>query len=281
MTATPAPQGTPPRPRSSWSAGRIVALVFGLLLLLPGLGLVLGGGLLLAADVGGRSDGFVFSPTESFTSDGYALVSDRIDLSAGADWFPVSAALGTARVEVTGTGSSDVFIGIAPADAATAYLDGVQRTRIADLGFDQPARSTDQLPGGPPPGPPTEQDFWTTQASGPGTQQLTWEPAQGNWMLVVMNADGSAGVSTQARIGAEFPSLTGLAWGLLIGGLVLLALAVVLLVVAFRRRPEQQPADWSGPPPIPAPRTSAEAGAPSADTRPAPSGTEPPPPTSG
>src|SRR5687768_4356583 len=83
MTATPQPQWTPaPAPR--WGAGRIVALVLGVLLLLPGLALLLGGGVLLWADTAGRNDdGYVFSDRDGFTTDQFALVSDRIDLATG------------------------------------------------------------------------------------------------------------------------------------------------------------------------------------------------------
>jgi hypothetical protein len=228
------------------SAGRIVALVFGIILVLPALGLIVGGGVLLWADWNERSDGFVVSPEEEFLSPGHALVTDTIDIQTAGDWLPLSAALGTARVEVSAEGGQDVFVGIAPAADVTAYLGDVQRTVIDDLGFDAPATRSDQIPGGEPSGPPTEQDFWTVQTSGGGVQELTWDPAEGDWMLVIMNADGSPGVLVQARIGAEFPALGGIAWGVLIVGVVLTVVAVVLLVIGIRR-----PADRQLPPPAP------------------------------
>jgi hypothetical protein len=236
------------------SAGRIVALVFGILLVLPGLGLIAGGGILLWADANERSDGFVVSPTEEFLSPGHALVTDTIDIRTAGDWLPLSAALGTARVEVSAEGGQDVFVGIAPAADVTAYLGDVQRTVIDDLGFDAPATRSDQLPGGEPSGPPTAQDFWTAQTSGGGVQELTWDPAEGDWMLVIMNADGSAGVLVQARIGAEFPALGGIAWGVLVVGVVITAVAVVLLVVGIRRPAERPLVPPPGPAAVPAPR---------------------------
>jgi hypothetical protein len=257
MTATVPPPWSAPAapPRRSWGAGRIVALVLGVLLLLPGLALVGAGGTLLWADWTGRSDGYVVSPDEVFTSQGYALVSERIDLQTDADWLPISAALGTARVEATGTGQDQVFVGIAPVADATAYLGQVQRTVIDDLGFDQPGSRSDDRPGGAPAGPPTDQDFWTAQASGPGTQQLTWEPAEGDWMLVVMNADGSAGLQVEARVGAEFPALAGIAWTVLVGGLLLIALAVLLIWLAVRTPRGGRPAAPAPYGAVPAPRT--------------------------
>lgn len=263
MTAAPQPTWTP-APR--WGAGRIVALVIGVLLLLPALGLLLGGGVLLWADSSQRTDGFVFSETDDFATSGYALSSERIDVAAGADWVPLSAALGTARAEVTSRDSGgEVFIGIAPVDEGSAYLDGVEHSVIDDLGTT--AVDERSVPGGSPSGPPADQDFWVAQASGSGTQQLDWEPAEGDWVFVVMNADASAGVSIDARIGATVPALGGLAWGLLGVGVVLLLISVLVIVLAVRR----PPVVYAGPPqapwtpPAPVDRTTAADAQPGAE----------------
>ncbi len=240
MTATPPPTW---KPASRWTAGRIVALVVGLVLLLPALALVGGGGFLLWADLTNRTDGHVFSETDSFSTDGFALTSERIDLAIGADWVPLSAGLGTARAEVTAADGSDVFVGIAPVDEGAAYLDGVARSVIDDLGTT--ADDEQFVDGGPPAGAPGDQDFWAAQASGPGTQRLDWEPAEGDWLFVVMNADGSAGVAMDARVGATFPALGGLAWGTLGIGVLLLVVSVLLLARSVRDRPVR----YAGPPP--------------------------------
>src|SRR3954471_23397208 len=105
MTANPppAPVQAPP---SRWGPGRIIALVLGVLLLLPGLGLLAGGGALLWADNSHRnSDGYLTSDPQTFQTPGFALTSDRVDLSTGADWVPVSSTLGTAQFRVTGSDS--------------------------------------------------------------------------------------------------------------------------------------------------------------------------------
>jgi hypothetical protein len=248
------------------SAGRIVALVFGVLLLIPGLGLMAGGGVLLWADLGNRTDGFVFSETDDFSTGGYALLSERIELDE-ADWLPFSAALGTARAEVTSTDGAEVFVGIGPATEVDGYLDGVERSIVDDLG----TGAIDEIPlsGDAPSGPPADQDFWTVQASGPGTQQLDWEPAEGDWVFVMMNADASSDVSVDVRIGAEVPALGALAWGLLGTGLFLVLLGTLLMVLGLRRPrvvptygapppyygAPQQPPPWT--PPAPTDRTTA------------------------
>jgi hypothetical protein len=73
--------------------------------------------------------------------------------------------------------------------------------------------------------------------SGTGPQQLTWTPADGDWTVVVMNADGSAGVSVEASIGATVPALRGLAWGVLIAGVFLTVVGLLVVALAVRRRP--------------------------------------------
>jgi hypothetical protein len=247
MTAVPPPAYPQPRPSPRWGAGRVVALVFAILLLLPGLALALGGGVLMWADGPGRADdGYLTSPDESFSTTGSALVSERIELDGtGADWAQFDSWLGTARLEVAGTDAdADVFVGIAPLGAGRAYLDGVARTVVDDLGSG--ADDGRLLPGGEPAGPPADQDFWVAQASGTGSQQLTWDPSEGNWLIVVMNADGSPDVSVEARIGATLPGLTGLAWGLLVGGVVLLLVSALLFVLALRRGSSRPPAASTG-----------------------------------
>jgi hypothetical protein len=276
MTASPPPVPVQV-PKSSWGAGRIVALVLGVLLLFPGLGLLAGGGALLWADSTHRtSDGYLTSDAGTFRTSGFALTSERLDLSTGADWVPVSKTLGTARFEVTGTDpDADVFIGIASASDVAGYLDGVQRTVVDDLG--NGASAGTQVDGGPPSGPPGDQTFWTAQASGSGTQQLTWRPASGDWALVVMNTDGSADVSVIGTAGATVPSLSGLAWGLLIVGGLVSIIGVLLIVLAARRGsrrtgpPTTYPAGPAGGPPQawgpPTPREPAE-GSPAREAQP-------------
>ena len=241
------PWAAPPR---RWGPGRIVALVLGIVLVLPGIGLLAGGGALLWVDRSSRtSDGFVLSGTHHFTAPGYALTSDTLDLSTGARWLPVSSALGRARVEVTADAGKDVFVGIAPVDRARSYLFGVGHTVVRDIGASSTAADLATVSGGPPPGPPGAQSFWVARTSGTGTQTLTWLPADGSWMLVVMASDGSAGLSVQARAGATVPSLTGISWAVLGGGLALTVVGVLLVVLAARRRPgpAAPPADPAEP----------------------------------
>ena len=83
---------------------------------------------------------------------------------------------------------SPLFVGIGPSADVDRYLAGVSHTLISDFWSD----SVQAIGGGMPGSPPGTQDFWVASATGTGAQTLTWDPANGSWTVVVMNADGQA-----------------------------------------------------------------------------------------
>ena len=68
---------------------------------------------------------------------------------------------------------------------------------------------------------------------------------EGDWSVVVMNADGSRGVAADADLAAKLSFLLWLAIGLLIGGALILGGSVALIILAARTRPP--PAAPPGP----------------------------------
>jgi len=236
MTTPTLAAATPTRPpRERRRVARVVSIALGTLLLLIGIPLTVAGGLLLWAHGVHRSDGFVTSPEDRFTTTTSALVSDRIDLRAGADWLPVHAALGDARLEVTPRENGAVFVGVARAADVRAYLHGVSRTTIEALGFGSSVREVAGRPGSALPGRPADQDFWIAQAAGTGPQRVTWPAADGNWMFVIMQADGSPGIDVQGRIAAQFPALGTVAWTVLSIGLGAIVVSVLLIAPSRHR----------------------------------------------
>ena len=77
---------------------------------------------------------------------------------------------------------------------------------------------------------PGDLDIWVAQASGAGEQALTWEPADGSWTVVVMDADARAGLEAEVAAGAEVPAMDWLVPLLLSAGLTGLVLGTAVLV---------------------------------------------------
>ena len=155
-------------------------------------------------------DGFLMSPTEDFSTATYAIASESADLDLeGPDWATTDF-LGTVRIR--SESERPVFVGIAPEADVAEYLDGVEHPSSRSSAG-SPRYSERQ--GGAPEGPPAEQTFWAASATGAGEQTLEWEPEDGSWNVVVMNADGSRGVAADLSIGGELESVIWIAIGML------------------------------------------------------------------
>lgn len=200
-------------------------IVVGGMVALLALALLVGGCAAVAVDLTQRDDdGFVMSPTENFSTETYAISSESADIDLdGPDW-ATKDIVGTVRIR----SESDraVFVGIAREADVAGYLDGVEHVVVTELGR-EPDYS--ERPGGPPDGPPAEQGFWAASASGSDEQTLDWDPEDGTWNVVVMNADGSRDVAADLSIGAELDPLIWVGVGLLVvGGLFAVAAAVAI-----------------------------------------------------
>jgi hypothetical protein len=234
---------TPPLPATStaapasanWGAGRVLAVVVASLAVLAGLAALAGGATTLVFDQTQRdSSGYLMTSSTAYTTDTYALVSDSYRTGAAGDVFVARDMLGTVRIRTHST--QPVFVGIGRAAAVESYLVGVRR-EVATR-FDA-ARSDFRLHhGGAPAAFPTAKHFWVAQSVGSGTQTVSWAPRNGNWRIVVMNVNGSAGVDTDLAIGARFPHLLWIGIGALGGGALLLLLGGGGLYAAVRRRGE-------------------------------------------
>lgn len=243
-TGPPAPTGY--RTASAWTGGRIVSVVIGAVLALISIGLLTTGAILLWADQSQRTDGFLMVTGRQLTTSGYAVTSDVITLEpAAADW--VTTSLGKVRVQVTPADTArPVFLGIAPASAVESYLAGTRYATVTSFPGDHGVRYVQHL-GNVSPAAPQSRQIWAAQVSGTGTQTLTWQARGGDWMFVVMNANGSPGVSVSADAGAMVPALTGIAVGLLIAGVVVLAGAVTLIVIPVRLASRSPRPTWQTP----------------------------------
>jgi Domain of unknown function (DUF4389) len=232
-TPTPPAAPTATVASSSWGAGRVIAVIVATLVVLVGLAGLAAGGTALVFDQTQRdSSGYLMTGTTAYSTDTYALVSDSYRTGAAGDWFVARDLLGTVRIRTDSPRS--VFVGVGPAAAVDAYLAGVRR-EVATR-FDA-ARSHFRLQqGGAPTVPPTAKRFWAAYTIGAGTQTLDWSPASGDWRIVVMNADNSAGIHADLAIGARFPHLLWIGVGVLAGGALLLLIGGGGLYAAVRTR---------------------------------------------
>jgi hypothetical protein len=223
---TPAP--APPSAPSKLTGGRIAMIIAGCLLALIAVGVAAAGAYGLWLHTTQRSDGYVMTSSERFSTGSYALSTRTLQVSSdvpgflyGRDW------LGDVRIRgESADPTRPLFIGIARKTDVDRYLAGVAHAEVVDVNanpFGTTYRPSYRVrPGGQPAAPPGSARFWVASVAGTGSQALTWSVKQGRWAVVVMRPDGSRGVSADLAAGAKLPALL---WA----SIVLLALGLLTL----------------------------------------------------
>lgn len=229
---------------SRWTTGRVVAVTFGSFLLLLSGGFILGGIGTLVADSSMREDGFLVTGEETFTTSSYAITTESMEfhIGQGAEWVPESL-LGDVRLTAAGGDpSSPVFLGVAETADVEAYLSGTSYSTLTDYESDSRWSWGGRWDGTPVyrehagtagPSSPESLDIWAAQASGTGEQVLTWAPTDGDWTVVLMNADATTGVQADVTAGAELPVLDWVGPVLLSIGGTMLVIGVVLVATSL------------------------------------------------
>ena len=249
------------------STKRIVALVVGCVLILPAIGMLLAGGALAVGYVTQRDDDGYFDVTiEQLQTPTAAITGEDVKFAAdpgSPDWL-IDAIDLDVRLRATALDSEqEIFIGIARQRDLDRYLADVAHDRVIRIVGRTPVyrqQGTEVAAVAEP----TEQDFWVASAAGTGTQELDWSASSGRWAAVVMNADGTPGITATMTIGAKSGLIAPLAVVLTLLGVALTAGAVVLIVygaAGARRRPDSDRAivttDAPQPgAPLPPPETS-------------------------
>lgn len=251
----------PPVPRRQGAgAGRVLAVVSAVFLLIIGVTILLAGVTLMAVF---GTDGEISSAKHPVASPTSAVVTDIAAIRNTSD---VADVIGTpvSTFAADGGNASGLFIGIGPAADVDRYLSGVETDQVVDLDLDPYQLGLARQAGtGATAAPPVDQNFWVASTSGTGNIDVSWQVRDGDYRMVLMNADGTAGVQSQLSVGLGLAGMFWLALGLLIGGLVMVGLAVALLVVTSPRRRARSPGfaggyvppGGSGPRPAPVPPT--------------------------
>jgi hypothetical protein len=200
-----------PTTHSGRSGGRTAAIVLGAVaLLIAAIGLVGGAALVVVHATQRDADGYYGSGTTTLTTPTHAFVSEGLDVgSDGPSWLFHRGRLGTIRVTATGTDATPIFVGIARKTDVDSYLARVVHDEVTDFEVDPLSITSARRPGSETPAPPTDQQVWARSEAGSGRQTMTWPVRSGDWSVVIMNADGSAGVSSRVSVGAK---LTFVLW---------------------------------------------------------------------
>jgi hypothetical protein len=219
------------RPRSNWTASRVIGMVFASIGGLIGLALLVGGVAVLAAYAFGRDDdGYFNSDRERLPSATYAITTEDIDLGTDeVDWAP-DEVLGNVRVRVDG--ENPVFVGIGPDDDVDSYLGDAAHDEL--IGFDGDDPEFVRHEGRAPLTPPGDQDFWVAESEGSGEQALTWDAEFGRWTAVVMNADAARGIDVEAQAGVKLGWAIWAGLGMFVVGLLTTVGAVVVILLIGR-----------------------------------------------
>jgi hypothetical protein len=209
------------------SAERTYTIVIGSVLAVVASVLVLAGGAILVLF---GSDGKLASGPETITTPTSALVTDVGPIEDSAS---VADALGTTKIQVSA--DQGTFIGIGRTADVDRYLAGASIDKVTDFDVDPFRLTRETHPGTARPSAPGDQTFWVAASSG-AHPDISWKVTDGDYRLVVMNADGSPNVDTRADFSVTVPNLPEISLVALIVGLFMLGGGIVLIVTGSRAR---------------------------------------------
>jgi len=200
--------------------------------------LMIGGGLVSAAGGAGLAtvgtDSRISTGASALSTPATAFVTQPGDISDhGASIFGHPSI----RISVTGA-DKPVFIGVGPAAAVDRYLSGVAVETVTDFDISPFRLTTTRHEGTARPSSPLDQPFWVEQAHGTRAATADWKIRGSSYRVVVMNADGSPGITADGRVSARVPNLSLIAASILGCGLVVLFSGVVVFVVGLRIKNE-------------------------------------------
>lgn len=220
---------------------RIAAIVFGVLGVLVGAALIAGSITVLTEDR--DADDFYVTEGYTFERSSQAIVYEDVDILSDAPSWLIDRVTDPVDVRIQGTsvGGEGLFIGIAATGDVDGYLSGVGYDEVTSLDVDGSTITSVEYQshqGTAVPMAPGSEGFWAASTEGTGTQTLDWSIESGNWSVVVMNADASAGVAADLIFGAKISNFIAAAWIAMVIGLVSVLGGGYLLYRGFRQSDE-------------------------------------------
>ncbi|GAA2755426.1 hypothetical protein GCM10009872_07860 [Actinopolymorpha rutila] len=195
---------------------------------------------LLAAVAGGVAAFGLIGPDDVLTAGTHRLTTKGVAIATTPDLIGYYDARLVVTAEPARRGQQ-VFVGVGNDVDVRSYLAGSAGARVVDFGFPSTMRTRPVAGSADRRVPPDRLGWWVAEESGSGARTLSWRLADGPYDVVVMNADGRPGVDVRVTAGVEFPGAFRFAVVVFAVGLVLLAVAAVVLV--WGRRPRARGRD--------------------------------------
>ena len=218
------------------NAGRIALIVTGAVAALVSTALIVGGIAAVWGDSQKDSDGYLTTKTQRFEDSGRALATDNLDVDlGGVDWVADSDDLGRVKITAESRDQKPLFVGLARTSDVERYLAGVPHSTVTDIDSSPFQADYERHAGNRHPVSPEHAGIWEASSDGRGEQSIDWEIEDGDWSIVVMNADGSLGVDADISAGVNVPFLDELGWSAIGSGAFALILSAGLIALGIRR----------------------------------------------
>ncbi|MEV4847523.1 DUF4389 domain-containing protein [Micromonospora matsumotoense] len=217
------------------AAAPVVALVAGVAMLLLGAGTGAAGAALIGLGDSRDATGYVTSPRLQVSSPTAAITVERVSLHLGDLWARNLSSIGGVRVTATNAAGTPLFLGIAEQTAVDEWLTGTAHDGLVNLTrtgsrYERTSGTVRSVPA------PTGQSFWLATATGTASTVLNWQATDGDFAVVLTNADGAPAVSaTTVTVATQVPDPTPLAIGLLGGATALVVLGFWLVYLGATR----------------------------------------------
>jgi hypothetical protein len=219
------------------NGSRIALIVTGTIASLLATALVAGGAIALWGDSQKDGDGYLTTNTHRFEDSTRALATENLDMNLGdADWLAQPNDLGKVKVTAESKDGKSLFVGIARTSDVEDYLGGVPYTTVDDIEASPFSADYTRHGGQRHPVSPEHAGIWVASNQGTGEQSVDWDIEDGDYSVVVMNADGSLGVDADVSAGANVPFLDELGWSAIGSGVFALLIGISLLTMGVRRR---------------------------------------------
>ena len=209
---------------------KVLSAFVGVMIVIGSLGVIGAGAVALSVD---DADGYVTAGPVRITTDTAALVGDDLEIFLDN---PVVTRFDldriAARIEVDSNNGKAVFVGIGPADDLTDYLAGVHHASIDFRGDEVTIEGRNGFERVAVPG---DQAFWVASAT---DETLSWDVANGRWAVALLNADGTPGLDVDVTAAARLPFVRPIGIGLVVAGLLGLAVGVTLTYLGVRSTPQ-------------------------------------------